>query len=396
MKKINTSHYIFWSLLFLFPKAFAYDNYQSFKSESLSVNMQIDHFRTTSNFDSGGSKVSLPDGNYFQVTNLTPWGRWQIDSDWAFLGGLNIGISESADAFFTRNNSSVNQLRLGTEYLFLDDGWFRTFFRLSGNIGLSKIDSSSDGVANYDGAHEIIPEVIANLDFEDDIAFFVKAGFNYRTENLSKLFLYGAGGEIGFSEFRLGAALLGKMSVGKDSSPAFERQIYNANANAGSMNFYSVDPNRLDAEFNVNYIVQKDSYLKAFAGFTVLGSNTSAGIYLGTAVYWVLESKPAVKSRPVIRHTTPDPVPVYTPAPAPPVQPLKPIHKEEIKHEAPKVQQPKPVFKEDISDEVDQRIFKPTRKEDQQYIQQIEGDDGEQIIIKKKENKDYKIKLRKK
>ena len=381
MKKINTRHYIFWSLLFLFPKAFAYDNYQSFKSQSLSVNMQIDYFRTTSNFDSGGSKTSLPDENYFQVTNLTPWGRWQLDPDWALLGGINIGMSESSDAFYTRNNSSVNQLRFATEYLFLDEGWFRTFFRLGANIGLSKVDSSSDGAANYDGAHEVIPEVITNLDFEDDIAFFVKAGFNYRTESLSKLLLYGAGGEIGFSGVRLGAALLGKMSVGKDSSRSGERLAYNNAANAGSLNFYSVDPNRLDAEFNLNFILQKDSYIKAFAGYTVMGSNTSAGVYLGTALYWVLESKPAMRSKP-IRYSAPAPTPKTTPAP--------------VSTPEPKVQPAKPVFKEDINDEVDQSIFKPTRQEDNQYIQQIEGDDGEQVIIKKKENKDYKIKLRKK
>lgn len=363
-------------------------NYQSFQKEELSAHLQFDYFKSTTNFNKDGQKSDLYSGNYFQIINIKPWLRWQFDEKRAVLAGFNMGVSESNDPVFTRTNSTLNQLNLSGEYQFLDKGWWRSYFRLGLNLALTKIDTSGDTVPNSDGAHEIIPEVVLNFDFENDFYTFIKSGLNYRTEGLSTLLLYGAGGEYRFESISVGAALLGKVTVRNDNETdsSFIRDQYSQAASAGSKTFYSINPNRLDLEGDLKFSFHPDVSLKTFMNYPLLGSNSAVGLGLGAILSWSLDSqtKKATKSA-VVRP------PVYA----------KPVE-----------ESPKPVFKEDINDGVDQNYFKPVRPEDQKYIKQIEGqkkslenattpdeesdDEGLQIKTKAKPVKGYKIKLRKK
>lgn len=358
--------------------AFAYDSYQSFRSRPISLNVDFQYYKTESNFNAEGVKASLLPGHTFQNINLNPTARWQFGSSFALLGGFNYGYSESNDNAFSRKNSLINRIDMGAEYLFSSDVWMKIFGRLSYAHPLEKIDFSGDTVLTSNGASEIHPEVILNFDFEGGIYTFLKGGVNIRGEGLSTLGTYGVGSELRFSSFGLGASVLGQLTVKEDdnSQRSSYRDSLNNRVNAGSKIFNALNPNSHDLELNINFLMNRQSQIKVYAGTTLVGSNTSEGIYIGTNINWVFDYIPAIsvpsKSVPVRR------------------------------------KEPEVLFKEKTDDGVNQDYFKPVTPLKPEYIQQIEGSrknlqettepDPDEMIQTKKvptKTKGYKIKLRK-
>lgn len=351
-----------------------YDSYQSFAGRPLSVNVDLQYYKTDTNFESDGSRQSLPSGNSFQQYNFTPRVRWQF-SDFALLGGFNVGNSESNDAAYVRKNSMLNRIDLAGEYLFMRDVWYRLFGRLSYVHGLEKIDYNGDTALTSDGDSEINPEVIVNVDFEENIYTFAKGGLILRGEGLSTLGTYGIGSEWRSPDYGFGAALLGQVSLKQDShtDDANYRNDLNNRVNAGSKIFNSINPNSHQLELNFNFRMGYASLFKVYAGSALMGSNTSTGYYLGLNINWVLDYEPDFSRR-------------SEPAPT-------------------------PVFKENTNDGVNQDYFKPSQPQNQDYIRQLQGpkknldeatkpeseEDGMEINTKPdpKKKSDVKIKLRK-
>lgn len=364
----------------LINSAYGYNSYQSFRAKPVSVNLDLQYYKTDANFDAGGSRESLLSGNSFQYINFASHLRWQF-SNLAFLGGVNIGNSQSEDATFSRKNSIINRVDLGAEYLFMNDVWYQLFGRFNYSHPLEKIDYSGDTVLTSNGASEINPEIILNLDFEGDIYSFIKGGIIVRGEGLSTLGTYGVGSEYHFSDYGLGVSLLGQLTIKDDAhtQDATYRNNLNNRVDAGSKIFNAINPNVHNLEFNFNFQVGQQSLFKIYTGLPVMGSNTAAGYYAGVNMNWVLDYNPEFGSS-----TSSRPHPK-------------------------KIQQSDVIFKEKTDDGVNQDYFKPVEPVSQDYIQQIEGsqkslqeattpDPDEEIKtkpIKKNPTKGFKIKLRK-
>ncbi|MBC7457282.1 MAG: hypothetical protein H7235_03325 [Bdellovibrionaceae bacterium] len=358
--------------------AFAYDSYQSFRSRPISLNVDFQYYKTEANFNADGAKASLLSGHTFQNMNLNPKVRWQFGSDLALIGGFNYGNTESNDNAFSRKSALINRIDMGAEYLFSSDVWMKIFGRLSYAHPLEKIDFGGDAVLTSNGASEIHSEVIVNFDFEGGIYTFLKGGVNIRGEGLSTLGTYGVGSELRFSSFGIGASVLGQLTVKEDDNT--QRSSYRDNLNnrvdAGSKIFNALNPNSHDLELNLNFLMNHQSKIKVYAGTTLIGSNTSEGIYIGTTINWVFDYTPAIS----------------VPSKIPPVR----RKDNEV------------LFKEKTDDGVNQDYFKPVTPLKSEYIQQIEGSkqnlekttepDPDEMIQTKKvptKTKGYKIKLRK-
>jgi hypothetical protein len=352
--------------------AFAYDSYQSFRARPISLNVDFEYFKTTENFNADGSKVSLLPNHSFQNISLNPKLRWQFGSSFALIGGFNYANVESNDNVFSRKNALVNRVDLAMEYLFINDAWMRIFGRMSYAHPLEKIDYAGDAALTSNGASEIHPELIMNLDFEGGFYSFLKGGVNVRGEGLSTLGTYGLGSELRFSSFGLGASVLGQLTLKEDENTqrSSYRDNLNFRVNAGSKTFNAINPNAHNLELNLNFLMRRQSQFKVYAGTTLVGSNTASGYYIGTNINWVFD---------------------YTPSKSPPRR-----------------KEPEVLFKEKTDDGVNQDYFKPVTPVSPEYIQQIEGSkqnlqeatepDPDEMIQTKKvpiKTKGYNIKLRK-
>lgn len=330
-------------------------DYLPYKGTPISLDVGVDYFKTTANFDSAGSKTNLIGSNYFQLVNFKTVARYPIAYNWNVLGGFNVIAAESSDLSFSRNSNGIDKITLGAEYILMNDVWIRSFVRTTLNYAVTKVDLKSDDAPISDGATEIIPEIIFNFDFENDVYTFAKAGINYRTEGFSTLLLYGVGSEVRFSSIQLGGSLHGFVSIKDDDyvNNKTHREGYNIFTAAGSLAVNSVNPSILNAEAHLGFKTGRLGYLKTFAGYTVLGTNIAEGFYLGAQFSWdighTFNIKPAHGYR------------------------AKPVTRESL-------------FRENVDDGVNQNYFKSVNPEDKKYIQQIE----------KEENPEYKLKLKKK
>lgn len=355
--KILMKQIIFYLLFCIGSFSYAYDSYQTFRAKPLSLNLDFKYYKTEANFNADGRRESLLDGNSYQYISLTPHLRYQLNTDFALIGGFKYTAAESNDFLYTRKSSHINQVDLAAEYLFINDLWMRMFGRFSYGHNLKKVKTGTDEVLTSDGAHLVHPELVFNFDLSEGLYSFAQGGILYRTEGLSTLGTYGLGSEFRFSDFGIGASLLGAFSIKNDeyTDQASYRDNYNNLSNAGSKHFNSVNPNIHQLEINFNFLMSKQSLFKFVTGFEVLGSNTSAGFYLGAHVNWVFDYMPQR------------------------TQPRKNVDQQE------------PIFKPNTSDGVDQRIFKKLEKPEDPV-----NDEDINIKTKKKNNPEYKLKLKKK
>jgi hypothetical protein len=389
--KISHTQMKFFLLFTLFSGATFASNatnpYQVFSHNRIDFDIRTSYFKTQANYLADGQQQALTGGNYLQNIEFTPSVRWEMVENLGLIAGFNVASSESSDALSTRKNSIINRVDIGADYLFWSSAYHDLFFRLSYSHALEKISFNTDAVSNSDGANEIKPQVVLRYHL-DGIYPYAEVGLNYRSEGLSMLATYEAGLEARFTEFGVGAAFKGKASIKDDeyTNSSNIRDAVNSRVNAGSKKYFSVNPNSTDLELNLNFSASKDLLFKTFAAHSLLGSNSAVGYTIGLNVNYNFDADSGYKKSSTL-----------------PKQKVKPTENmNTISRE------PTPTdFKEDINDGVNQEYFKPVAPVEKSYINQVEGsseslqnatsaeDQGEvEIQMKKKDNKDYSIKLK--
>ncbi|MFZ3228808.1 MAG: hypothetical protein WA160_01290 [Pseudobdellovibrio sp.] len=343
--------------------AFADSNFRSYSLGRIDTEVTVNYFKTDSNFSTSGSKVDLPSGFTYQVINFTPEVRYVVLPDFGISAGLNVGSAESSDTIATRRNSSLNKIFIGADYLLYNTNWLSLMTEFSYTQVLEKVKIDTDTVLNSDGANEIIALISSVINYEPFYPFF-KGGIKYRTEGLSSLFLYIAGIETRFSDFSLGGLATGYISIKDDdlTSTSSTREILTNRVDAYSKKYDSINPNLLDSEFYLKYNFSKDLAMKAFAGYTILGSNTAMGLHAGFSAQWSFGGDSIRTSHPKEVEQKRQQV----------VKPLPPVI---IKKAVPIKTNPTNSngFKEDVNDGVNQDYFKPVTPSNEEYIEQIEG-----------------------
>jgi hypothetical protein len=280
-------------LLLISQSSLAYSNANpvtpKFVDGSILFDFKTSYFKSTENFDSGGSKISLTSGNYFQIIDAKSTLRWGFSENMGLFTGFSIGSSESNNSIATRKNSTLNQILLGADWRPLSFQAFDMFTRLTYIHAPEKIASDTDSVMNSSGSAQVIPEIGILMPL-GTFNLYGTTGYNYRTEGLSGLIPYRIGVELALSSFSVFGGIEGSATVtdDKETANSVNRDIINNRVNAGSKKFYSVNPNETNIDVGMNFQVNPSWGINAFAKYGVVGSNSAAGYEFGFGFSWEL------------------------------------------------------------------------------------------------------------
>lgn len=284
MKKTTLLLIIFCT--FLMPRfGLTAEIYKIFLANRFDLYLDARYFKTVSNFGPGGDKQSLSANSGLQNINLQTTARYAFLSQMAIYSGLSFGNVESNNGTNTRTNSALTDFFLGADYqLFQSQSWslYSDFSYAHSN---EKIDLNGDEALASDGASEF-KALVAVIVKSESLAGFAKVGYNYRTEGLSSLFLYGLGGEYLSGHSAIGIELDGLSSVKDDeqtASPAVRETLTNR-VNAGSKKYFSINPNSLEAQIYYAYAFDPNFIIKLNGGSTVVGSNSASGYFAGLSL----------------------------------------------------------------------------------------------------------------
>ena len=258
-----------------------------FVDGSILFDFKTSYFKSTENFDSGGSKIALTSGNYFQIVDTKSTLRWGVTENIGLFTGFSIGASESNNSIATRKNSTLNQIILGADYRPLSFQAFDMFTRLTYIHAPEKISTDTDSTMNSSGAAQVIPEVGILFPL-GTFNLYGSAGYNHRTEGLSGLAPYRLGVELALSSFSVYAGVDGYATVtdDKETANSINRDIINNRVNAGSKKFYAVNPNETNVDAGMNFQISPAWGINAFAKYGVVGSNSAAGYEFGFGFSW--------------------------------------------------------------------------------------------------------------
>lgn len=279
---LQRSLFIFVGLLFISMPAMALDSYKQFKRDHWDFELASQFFYSEANYGAFGTGThSLPDGNHYQLLDITFESRYVPQPTWSMFVLGNIGNAESDDIVAKRTNSSFNQAAAGIDFL-IYTGSFELVPEFLLVMPFERVDSSSDTVLNSEGVIELHSRLIAQKDF-GSWRGYGWLGFNYRGEGRSYLVPYGVGALLKFSRVQWGAEILGFQSVSSDSTSgnAALRTGYINGVNAGSKKFYSVEPSLVDTQLYMNWLVSRKWMVQINGGATLAGENSAAGFHVG-------------------------------------------------------------------------------------------------------------------
>lgn len=303
--------------------------YRIFIPNRFDLDLDLQYFKSTANYDSNGSKANLAAGADFQNLAIDSRARFVFFNDLGVYTGLLANDTQSNNGAVSRSTSAVTQYYAGFDLqvmagaawsVYLDSGYF---------FSASSIDATTDSAIGSDGASEAKVNAVFTY-VGESVRIFSRLGGDYRSEGLSALLLYGAGTDYGFGKSRVGIELSGYRSIKDDdyTSQLLVRDSVTNRVNAQSRRFYSINPNLLEAQLYFQQLLGSSTKIKLFFGSTVVGSNTAEGLIGGLSFNWGFGSIPST--------LRPDSVPNRS-----------------------KLPDQEPGFKVDTNDGVNQEIFKP-------------------------------------
>ncbi|WP_413943917.1 hypothetical protein [Bdellovibrio sp. HCB-162] len=358
---------------FSFP-VWALDNYKEYKRDTWEFEVSSQFFRSEANYpESGGSSQNLPNGNHYQLIDVTLATRYMPRQNWSVFGWGNVASAESKDSIATRTNSTLSEGAVGADFLIYNE-MFQLIPEVIAVFPFEKIDNTSDTVMNSEGVIEVRSRVIAQKDF-GTFRGYGWLGFNYRAEGRSFLMPWGVGAQLKMDRIRLGAELFGYQSVSDDTNKnSLSRTSYINGVNAGSLKFYGANPALMDTQLYAKWLINRKWSIQANGGATLMGSNVAAGFHIGGFIRYTFDMTEG--------YTTEE---AYTPINSPVPNYRSNMYDNQMSSDK-KVQQ----FKEETDDGIDQTLFtpRPTKKQriqqDQELQQQL---DDTEFQLELKSNK---------
>lgn len=257
-----------------------HNNVPLFKSQRLSINIEAQSFKSTSNYSEEGQRQSLISNNEFQTYDMLIGVTYDFSDYWSFTTGIELAYGESYDNSFRRSTRRIRGLNFGVYRLVqLIPGIFLIgdahYFL---NITENKIDD--DEVSIGDGVSWAQAGVWWVHEFPNFFLYKLYAGYRSRTDSYSGLLVYRFGPEIWLQRFGMGFSFAGYMTLVNDkSSPddLSERQQINTFYNAGSLRYNAENPHLEEVGVWLSYEIETLSFIK-LGVHQVLGvENTADG-----------------------------------------------------------------------------------------------------------------------
>ena len=212
----------------------------------LSLKTQFDYLNTTENFDSeGGSIEDLASDNSYTRYNLGVSALYTFSTDAAIDLGLAFANAVSVDTVDERTSTQFTEV-YGKFYYQLTDRPFEIIPEFGLVIPFNRFDTDTDDVLTGEGAMQFSAGSWFVKEF-GAIYFYLYASYVYRDEGRSHLLPWKLGTEYDFGGFYLGTEANGLESVTDDEetdTPTNKTSITNR-VNAGSLSFYSINPQEI-------------------------------------------------------------------------------------------------------------------------------------------------------
>lgn len=215
---------------------------------SMGLQAESEYFSSRANYgESRGSFESLALSNMWTSFENRVKARYGFTNRVSLYGGLGASAESATSANVTRNNSAVNEVFAGVDFLLVRRWWrvvpeFEASYPTDATKRLQTNPLTSDGAA-YANLGVFLFKPYRYVRFESYL------GFHLPGEDLAKRFMYSLGAEIAaFGAFTFGGAVQGYESVLSDGQSNAERKLTQATADATSGRFWSYNPALLEAK----------------------------------------------------------------------------------------------------------------------------------------------------
>ncbi|MGE0631782.1 MAG: hypothetical protein AB7O96_05215 [Pseudobdellovibrionaceae bacterium] len=270
------------------PYASAQSDFKLYRPGLLEMRSNFEYVNASENFESTGSRTTLPNGNGITAYNFGLGGRWVQGRSWGIFADAHFNSVESTSEVptnssdgttgtVTRTNSELTDFVLGTDYA----AW-NTFAEiipeLQLKIPMTSIDENTDQVIGSDGDMSIQARLLLNKR-TSSLRYFASAGFKYRDKNYSMQIPWNAGAEASFDSIRLGASLKGQtpLQSQEGSTLADTRENTLRRVNGKSFLYGAIAPYSISTTAWGGYVFDSSS-LRGGIAFPIVGSNASASM----------------------------------------------------------------------------------------------------------------------
>ncbi len=239
-------------------------------------------FNTSANFDTQwGSFERLPDSNSYQNYLFDYRGQYELNQFWALKTYLGLAVAESFDGIYSRSNSSLTEVGLGTSL-----AWFISRFQVFPEFWfyypLNRVDPLTDAVLTGEGAMTLDTNLWLRWDLANWLQPFARIGWSYRDEGRSSLLHWDLGTHLYLNHWIYRLQLQGYNSTTDDAyllNPEFRDNVTTA-VNGGSFRFFSINPSLLEFQAKVDYALSPEVFVGVGGAYTLDGQNSAQGYTL--------------------------------------------------------------------------------------------------------------------
>ena len=288
--------------VFASSPVWAWNELRNYKLGQWDFEVNAKYFTATSNYSRAGNQFqSLASGYSYTLYDFNLGGRWTPTTRWGIYSFAQVSSSQSRDLLLTRNNSGLNQIVAGADYL-LFKAWANFISDVSVSFPFHRIDTGSNDVLISEGDIELTARMIlqTKISIFDAFGFL---GFTYRDEGRSSLLPYGTGAELDFHSWFLGADVCGYQTVLNDqySGSPDTRELFATAKDGSTLRFYSVNPSILESNFWWRWSPGQSFSFQLGGGMTLTGTSTAGGWNIASALNYRFQTQQNPYSTPVER-----------------------------------------------------------------------------------------------
>lgn len=238
---------------------------------------------TNSNFDSqGGSFTKLDSGNSFSASRIPIRLQYDVSYNLAVLADLEISGSKSDDGSEVRTKNLMSSLTAGFQYKALKKP-FLIVPQVLVKFPFETVERGTNNTLISDGAIEVEGGAWMQKKFWK-LYNYLYLGATFRDSGLSFLGNYKLGTYTRLANFYVGGNLEGFTSLTDDefTNDPTERTDVTDDVMAGSLLYYSINPEAMYVEGWAGYIINNNALIKAGYKQGINGAN-----YARTSNFWI-------------------------------------------------------------------------------------------------------------
>lgn len=267
-----------------------------FREARAILEVTVDHFTTTENYISDGSKQPLGGDLAFNTTAVNFVGTYIFPMAISTSLGLQYARSESTGIIEDRTNAELNEFFLRGRKLFAV-GSFRMVPEVVTAFATNEIDEFQDQTTTSDGVNRY--QIGGHLSYSAmKLRLYAYGGYMIRTEGHSDLLPWHLGAGLRTRPVALTFELGGYRSISDDdyTDTPFRRDDLTDLVNAGSRRFYSINPDLTEVRGHVTYELPAGLALTGGVAQTLAGTNTAHGQTYTVGLSWFTDTFAPTKS----------------------------------------------------------------------------------------------------